>query len=276
MATAAREFLVKYRFVFVIWAILGFIAHLVLVLYFAPWTAKMGVANSPTRLVTRIIADWWVLKLPFALLAMSIVAGKKKWLAPRGRYQEGMEYPVFTTYTYVSIALCAALFAASGILSYEFFDLPAGPAALSVTFFNPIIGFFTLWLGGVARSLIFGTGNPVFWIFGQGPSDGSTWIYLGIFYWWFREETKYGKNIVAVIVFWVVTYWIWRTIWMFDIWMWLNPVPALWARLTWFFTQFMPSGTFGSLAGLVAAEALIRAVERGHQTMPTSPPPPIK
>jgi len=269
---AAREFLVKYRMAFIVWAIIGFIAHLVILFYFEPWTPKMGVANSPQRMITRIIVDWWVFKLPFALLAMSIVAGKMKWLAPRGRYQEGVNYPVFTTYTYVAIALCAALFAASGVLSYEFFDLPAGPAALSVTYFHPIIGFFTLWIGGVARSLIFGTGNPVFWTIGQGPSDGSTWIFLGIFYWWFREETRYGKNIVLLIIFWVVVYWIWRTIWMFDIWVWQFPVPALWARMTWFFTQFLPSGTFGSLAGILATEALIRAVERPKQ-VPVAPTP---
>jgi hypothetical protein len=272
MATAAREFLVKYRMIFLVWAIIGLFVNLGLMLYLEPWTPKMGVANSPTRTLTRVICDWWVFKLPWALLAMSIVAKRMRWLAPRGKYQEGVEYPVFTTYTYVAIALCAALFAAAGILSFEFFDLPAGPAALSVTFFNPIIGFFTLWLGGVARSLIFGTGNPVFWAFGVGPSDGSTWIYLGIFYWWFREETKYGKNPILLIIWWVVIYWIWRTVWMFDAYVWLFPVPSLWARMTWFFTQFMPSGTFGSVAGLIAAEALIRAVERGHQAPHAAPP----
>lgn len=268
---AAREFLLKYRRVFVIWAIAAFFVHIGLLLYFTPWGPDLGVANSPQRLIFRMVMDWWVLKLPIALIGASMVAGRVRWLAPRGRYQEGVNYPIFTTYTYVSIALCSALFAAAGVLSYEFFDLPAGPAALSVTFFNPIIGFFTLWIGGAVRSLIFGTDNAVYRAAANGLSDGSTWLWLGIFYWWFREETKWGKNFAALLVFWVVVYVAWRTVYMFDIYVWTFPVPALWARMVWFFTQFIPSGLAGTIAGLIASEALIRAVERG-QGGPTKAP----
>ncbi len=260
-----RDWLVKNRKVFIVWSILGIIANILGMLYFQPWGDALGVAMSPRRYTIRIIFDWWIMKLPIALLGMSIVAENTKWLAPRGRYQEGKEYPIFTTYTYAAIAFMAALFAASGILSFWFFDLPAGPAAISTTFFNPIIGFFTLWIGGVVRSLVFGAGNPFLWAIGIGPSDGTTWLWLGIFYWWFREKTKWGKNPILVIIYWIVIYWVWRTIIMFDIWVWLTPVPALWARLGWFFTQFLPSGTTASVAGLIASEALIRAVERGRR-----------
>ena len=83
MVNAAREFLVKYRKVFLAWGIIGIVVHLGMMFYFEPWTSKLGVANSPQRAVIRIIADFWVLKLPFVLLAMSIVAGKMRWLAPR-------------------------------------------------------------------------------------------------------------------------------------------------------------------------------------------------
>ncbi|MDY6875577.1 MAG: hypothetical protein SWK90_05155 [Chloroflexota bacterium] len=259
-----REFLVNNRRRFGIASIVAFVVMLVAMLYFQPWGPKLGVAVSPQRQYMRMIFEAWV-KIPAALWAASIVAGKPKWLAPRGRYQEGQTYKVFTTYTYVAIALCAALFAAAGILSYEFFDLPAAPAALSVTFFNPIIGGLTLWLGGVIRSLIFGSGNPLMWLISNGISDGSTWIFLGIFYWWFREETKWGKNPILLIIYWAVVYVVWRTIWMFPIWVWYDPVPALWARMGWFFTSFIPSGLLGTLAGVAAVEALIRAVERGRQ-----------
>ncbi len=264
---SVKEFLVKNRKVFVIWSFLGVAALIVGMLVFQPWTESLGVASSPKRYIVRMVFDWWAAKLPLTLLAFSIVAGHEKWLAPRGRYQEGKSYKVFTNYTYAAIGFMSALFAASGILNFNFFDLPAGPATISITFFNPIIGFFTLWIGGVARALIFGTGNPVFWALGVGESDGSTWIWLGIFYWWFRENTKWGKNPLAVLIFYAVVYVIFRTIYMFDIWVWLNPVPALWARMVWFFSQFIPSGLLASIAGLIAAEALIRAVERPQQQL---------
>jgi len=262
---SVREFLVKNRRNFLMAAIAGFVLQLLAMLYFKPWSADLGVAVSTKRQYLRMVFECWLFKVPSALFGMSIVAGEMKWLAPRGRYQEGQTYKVYTTYVFVAIALCAALFAASGVLSYEFFDLPAVPAALSVTFFNPIIGFWTLWLGGVVRSLIFGAGNPLMWLISSGPSDGSTWIFLGIFYWWFREKTKWGKNPIFLLIYWAVVYVVWRTVWMFPIWVWYDPVPALWARMTWFFTSFIPSGLLGTLAGVVVVEALIRAVERGRQ-----------
>ncbi|MEW6229280.1 MAG: hypothetical protein AB1700_14515, partial [Bacillota bacterium] len=187
-----KELLVRGRKVFIVWTVLGVVGQVLAMVYFKPWGPGLGVANAPTRWIYMVIFDSWVMKLPTVLLAMSIIAGNEKWLAPRGRYQEGEEYPVFTTYVYASIAFMAALFAASGILSYQFFDLPAAPAAISVSFFSPIVGFFTLWLGGVLRALVFGTGNPALWALGVGMGDGATWIWLGIFYWWFREKTKYG------------------------------------------------------------------------------------
>jgi hypothetical protein len=267
---SVREFLIRFRKVFAIWSVVGLVAFAALTVYFHPWTADLGVANSPQRQILSPTLQWWVWKLPFALFAASLVAARMRWLAPRGRYQEGVVYPVFSTYTYVAIALCAALFAASGVLSYEFFDLPAGPAALSVTFFNPIIGFFSLWLGGVVRSLIWGTDNPVIRATAGGLSDGSTWIYLGVFYWWFREETKWGKNPILVVIAWVVFYIVFRTIWHGAISaLWVFPGTAFWGRMTWHFVQFLPSGLLGSTAGVIAAEALIRAVERGQtQALP--------
>lgn len=256
-----KQWLLRNRRMFVIWSIAGVVGNILAMLYFKPWGPALGVANSPQRQIYRVIFDWWVMKLPLALLAFSLVAEKDKWLARRGTYIEGQEYPVLDTYNWTAAAFMAALFAASGVLSYEFFALPAAPAAISVSFFHPVIGFFTLWLGGVVRSLVWGTGNPVLWALGIGPSDGSTWIYLGIFYWWFREETKWGKNPLALMIYWVVIYTVWRTIYMFDGNVWLYPVPALWARMVWFFTQFIPSGLLGTLAGLIAVEGIIRAVE---------------
>lgn len=263
---AINEFLLKNKRKFLYAAIAGFAIEIIAYLVTQPWTAKLGVSQSPTRQYLLMIFDSWLFKIPAALYGMAIVTGQQKWLAPRGRYQEGKKYPAFSTHTYVSIALCAALFAAAGVLSYEFFDLPAVPAALSVTFFSPIIGYFTLWIGGVLRCLIFGAGNPLMWLISSGSSDGSTWIFLGIFYWWFREKTKWGKNPLFLLIYWAVVYVVFRTLWMFPIWAWYDPVPALWSRLTWFCTSFLPSGLLGTLAGLIVVEALIRTMQRGRTT----------
>lgn len=229
------------------------------------WGPALGVANSMQRQLWRLPFTW-IWNVPWALYGAAIVCEHPKWLAPRGRYVEGKEYPALTSYAYTAIALCAALFAAAGILSYEFFDLPAAPAALSVSYFSPIIGFFTLWIGGVIRSLIFGQGNPLLWAINNGPSDGSTWIWLGIFYWWAREETAWGKNLGKLLVAWVVVYWVWRFTYTGVGRFLIYPVPAVWANFMRQITNFLPAGTIGTLPMLIAVDALIRATERGRKT----------
>jgi len=262
---ALNEWLLKHKQKFLYLAIAGWAIQVVAMLIIKPWEAGLGVSSSPQRQWLRFVFEAWLPKIPSGLYGMAVVCGHPKWLAPRGRYQEGREYPALTTYSYVAIALVAALFAASGVLSPDFFDLPAAPAFLSISFFSPVIGMFTLWLGGVLRAIIFGYGNPLMWLIGNGLSDGTTWIFLGILYWWFREETEWGKNPLYLLIYWVVIYVVWRTIWMFPIWVWLDPVPALWTRMTWFFTNFLPAGILGTTAGLIVVEALIRAVERGRE-----------
>jgi hypothetical protein len=260
-----KEMLIKGKNTFIIWTIIGIAVNVLAMLYFKPWGDSLGVAYSPKRLVLYDIFDWWVMKLPTVLLAASIIASKEFWLAPRGRYQEGKKYPLLNTYGYVAIAFCAALFTAAGIFNFNLFDLAAAPATLSVTFFHPIIGFFTLWLGGVARSLVFGTGNPISNLLGEAISDGGTWIWLGIFYWWFREETKAGKNPVWVIIYWIVLYIGWRTVYQADEYFWFFPAPAVWARWVWHFTNFLPSGLSVGIPTLIAVEALIRSAHRGQK-----------
>ena len=263
---AINNFLVKNRRIFVIWAVVGFAAYLAVLFWFHPWTPDMGVANDPKRWLVGSLTDFWVFRLPLALLGMSIVAAKPRWLAPRGRYQEGLDYPIFTTYSYAAIAICAALLAASGVVNQFWIDLGAAPATLAVTFFNPIVGYFAVWLGMVVRSLAFGAGNPVIDLLVNGPQYATTWLFLGIFYWQFKEKFNWGKKPIAVLVWWFVTYWVWRVAFVGDMLVWLAPVPVIWGLVTQFSTQYMLSSSLGSLAGLIASEALIRATGRGRRT----------
>jgi hypothetical protein len=261
---AINRFLVKNRRVFVIWAVAGSVAYVALLLWFRPWEPGMGVPNDPKRWLIGSLTDFWVFRLPLALLGMSFVAARPRWLAPRGRYQEDQDYPLPSTYNYAAIAVCAALLAASGVVSQFWIDLGAAPATLAVTYFNPIVGYFAVWLGMVIRSLIFGAGNPVIDLIGNGPQYATTWLFLGIFYRLFKEKTKWGKNPIIVLVWWFITYWVWRVAFVGDMLIWLAPVPAVWGLITQFSTQYMLTSSLGSLAGLVASEALIRATGRNR------------
>ncbi len=270
-----KEWLIKNRRIFVIWQIVALAVWLIVMFVVQPWGDKLGVPGSPQRVTWALIMDFWVLKLPITLIFASFVAERDRWLAPRGRYVEGKKYPVFNTYVYTAIAFMAALFAVSGITNFQLFDLPALPAVISITFFNPIIGFFTLWLGGVIRALVFGSGNPVQWFLSTGLSDGATWIGLGIFYWWFRQ-TKLGKNVIGLFVGWSVFYWVWRLFYVALMIVWYVPGNLFLPSMLQQITTFMPSSYLAGIAGLIVAEALIRVVERPRKTLaaPTAPTPP--
>ncbi len=268
-----KEWLIKNRKIFVIWQIVAIVVWLIVFFVVQPWGDKLGVPASPQRITLFLIMDFWVLKLPITLFFASIVAENDRWLAPRGRYVEGKKYPVFSTYIYTAIAFMAALFAVSGVLNFQLFDLPALPAVISITFFNPVIGFFTLWLGGVIRALVFGSGNPVQWFLSIGLGDGATWIGLGVFYWWWRQ-TKLGKNLVGLFVGWIVVFWVWRLLYIMLSVFWYVPANLYAPTMLGQITTFMPSSTIASVAGLIIVEALIRVVERPKKTLEAPTPKP--
>ncbi len=266
-----KHWLIGWRRIFWIWLVVAVVVWIVVYAVTAPYGSKLGVPQSPQRQTLWLIMDFWVLKLPLVLLAASYIVSHEDWLAPRGRYVEGKEYPVFSTYIYTAIAFMAALFAVAGIVNFQLFDVPAGPAVLSVTVFNPIVGFFTLWLGGVIRALVFGSGNPVQWLLAIGLSDGATWIVIGLFYWWFRS-TKWGQNYVGLFIGWSVFYWVWRTFATITILLWLVPSNLYIPSIINYLTTFMLPSYLVSLVGLVIAEAIIRTMERGRGKTPAPRP----
>lgn len=266
-----KEFLKRNSKVFLVWTILGWAAQFAAAMYLKPWGPGLGVAESPQRQVAVVIFTWWVARLPMALLGASIVAKREEWLAPRGKYVAGRSYPLLDTYSYTAIAFLTALFAACGVFSWQVFDLPAAAAAIAATYFNPVVAFFSVWLGGSLRTILFGQGNPLSWFAGIGLYDGTTWMWVSIVYWVLRSRTRELGN-VWPRVFWVLFYVVFRAIYELDYLVWLYPVPSLWASITWWEVNFLPTSALSAIAGLIAAEAIILATEtrsrtRGHSRL---------
>ena len=266
-----RQKVANLRGVFTILLIVAAAVYVVAALYFQPWGSKLGVPASPQRIALASIFGPLVMGIPVTLLVTSIVAGQPKWVAPRGRYVEGQDPKLFTPYTYTAIAFCAALFAAAGIGNFQVVDLPAGAAALGCMYFNPIIGWFTLWLGGILRAMIFGSGNPVQWAYSWGIFDGSLWICMSLFYWFMREKTKFGKNPVILTVIWAVFYFLWRTVYTFLIIFWYLPSNMYAPTITNQWTAQFPTGLIASIAVMWVVEAIIRATERRADASKAAP-----
>jgi hypothetical protein len=261
-----KNWLVKNRRIFQIWSIVAIVVTIAAYIIAAPYGDKLGAPQSPTRGLFYLVMDFWVLKLPLALLAASYIARYDRWLAPRGRYIEGKEYPVFSTYFYTAAAFMAALFAASGALNFQLIDLPAAPATISVIYFNPIVGFVAVWLGDVIRALLFPSQTPVIiWLISTGLGDGAVWAIMGLLYWEFRENTQWGKNILAQFVVWSVIFWVMKFFQILTALIWIVPanmyVPGLAASVS-----FLLSGYLASMLGLIVAEGLILTQERREQS----------
>jgi len=256
-----RAKLAGLRKVFFIALLVGIVINVVVLLYYQPWGPKLGVPGSPERLMLQVIVQIYLFYVPLMLWIASIVAGKPEWIAPRGRYVEGQDPKLFTPYTYTAIAFTAALFTAAGIGVYQVADLPAGAAALGIMYFHPIIGWFTLWLGGTLRAMVFGQGNPVQWAISSGIMDGGVWIVLGLAYWWAREQTEWGKKPLLLTIWWIVVYWVWRTIAQISILLFHLPFNMYLPQLINFWVAQMTSGTVVTVAMLWVVEAIIRARE---------------
>lgn len=258
-----KEFFKKNTKLFLILTIIGWIIQIVAMVIIKPWTEGLGVAESPERNVYLVIFTWWIPRLPMLLLGISIVSRREEWLARRGKYVEGQEYPLLSTYHYVAIGLLTALFAATGAISWQFFDLAAAAGAIATIFFGPIVGFFTVWLGGSLRQLLFAAGgNPVTWFTGIGLYDGTTWLYIGLAFWWLRD--RFGDKKVLSFALWVVFYVLFRGIYELDYLVWLYPGESLWGSVTWWFVQFLPSSTLSAAVGALASISLME-VTRGRK-----------
>jgi hypothetical protein len=258
-----KEFFKKNTRLFLILTIVGWAIQIIAMIVTQPWGEGLGVAESPERNVWLVVITWWVARLPMFLLGISIVAKREEWLAPRGRYVEGKKYPLLSTYHYVAIGFMTALFAATGAISWQVFDLAAAIGAIATIFFGPIVGFFTVWLGGSLRQLLFAAGgNPLIWFTGIGLYDGTTWLYIGIVFWWFRERLKERKTLAFVL--WVVFYILFRGIYELDYLVWLYPGESLWASVTWWELQFLPTSTLSAFVGALASIALFEAT-RGRR-----------
>jgi hypothetical protein len=257
--------------IFFIILMVGIAANVIGALILQPWGSDLGVPGSPQRQVLVLVMWAWLLMIPLGLFMISIVAAKPEWVAPRGRYVEGKPVKIFTPYTYTAIAFTAALFAVAGIGAYQVADLPAAAAALGISYFNPIIGFFATWIGGVLRAMIFGQGDPVQWAIASGPGDGAVWIVLGVAYWWFREKSRWGKNPILLILWWIAVYWVWRSIAFFLPNLWLITGNMYLPQYGSFLTAQLPTGTIASVAMLSVVEVIIRAIERRSETSKDAP-----
>jgi len=245
------------------WLIVGIVAYFYVLGVFTPWSWEpLGVPQSPLRTLYGYVC-YLGIWASLTMLMFSYSASKPRWMAPRGQYIEGQTYKVWSPYRLVGIAVTAAMFAAAGIFRYEMFDLCALPAAISAIYFDPIVCFNCLYLGGILRAVAFRGEDPLPRIFGGGIQDGAHWAFNAIFYRWITNPNSrfYIGNVALRIAVWNIVLSVTRVASMWPGIIIAAPsdiYPVVWLYLI----GFLPVSVASSVVGSVVSEFLIRTRER--------------
>lgn len=229
------------------------------------WLGPMGSFNRTLYGYFRTL-PWY---LPQIALMGLYTASQPRWLAPRGQYVEGQKYTVWSTYRLTAIAMTSALFAGAGIFRPEIFDLCALPAAIGAIYYDPIVDFFDLWLGGIIRGAVFLGGDIFARVFGGGTGDGGNWMFDSWVYWRYvgnPDSKLYVKNRWIRNLVWnipILTVWRQKTIlivwWMYA----PEAVPGQFASII----RFTPASVASAIVGFAVAEYFLDlALQRQART----------
>lgn len=250
--------------------IAGFLVSLWMYLTLEPWTPKLGVPFSPLRYwYTNVIAVIFYVPLTVRLHYW-VYEKRNHWLAFRGRFIPGTTYSMFSRKRIVAMALTAALFAGASLIQATTVDLAAAPAFVGVFLFDPLIGFWTLFLGdtiGQGILVPIAGGDPISmlgWFF----QDGTAWVVFGII-WRLFEESRYGKSVFTRDAFMILTYVPLRTLFEVlpphSLWNpWLAGSP-FWVHVTWYYAAWTPTTVVAMIGGLLISEAVLKEIVRPRQ-----------
>jgi len=248
------------------WLVIGSIAFIGACLIYKPWTPLLGVGNSPQRYPLEALWSFAV-SLPLALLCVNYYLKHNEWLAPRGAYQPGRIYKVWTTERYVGIAISCAFFVMMGVASPgASIDFPWAGVTFASVYFGVIEGFIGVGiLGFILRGLVWGLSPRTLWLLWN---DVALCSMIAVFYRAVlerNEQTKGGiwKNegfiFATYTVFHYLAYWFaWDSGHLLA----MYPVPEIYARLAYLLSWWTLSGISSAAVAFLVTRQLIKVVER--------------
>ncbi|MHA1713384.1 MAG: hypothetical protein ACTSW4_05030 [Candidatus Ranarchaeia archaeon] len=238
-------------------SIAGWIIAIVALFVFAPWGPGLGYPFSTERLIAAYVVFYGFL-LPPALYFLVYQFKRPRWLAPVGKYSEGMKVNPFSPYHLVAMGVMAALFASTGFLSAINVDLASFTASFTAVFFGPWITLVALFAGNVIRWLS-GTAwwlNPTN-IMLNGLTDAFTWVINGGLYIRFAREKPFTSNrLLRFIVFYVIFQGIHAFMWVFLFSIINFPIEGAIQNIVGTLTSWYPGAMIFTLVGFYVAETM--------------------
>ena len=277
-ATEKRSFLAsrKFQVILLIWLALGAVAFAAGVIIYKPWTPALGPASSPNRYPLEALWSLGV-SLPVALLCVNYFIQHNAWLAPRGAYQAGKIYKVWTTERYVGIAISCAFFVMCGVASPgASIDFPWAGVTFASVYFGVIEGFLGVGiLGFILRGLVWGLSPRTLIILWN---DVALCSLIAVFYRAVIEKNEAEKGgiwknegflFAIYVVFHYAAYWFcWNSGRMIV----MYPIPELYARIAYLVGWWTFTGISSAAAAFLVTRQLIKVVERRQRASELTSP----
>jgi len=256
----------KVYYALIAWLILGSATLIGAILYYEPWTTRLGVGLSPLRYPLEALWSFGV-TVPLTFVCVHYFVRHNEWLAPRGSYVPGRKYKIWTTERYVAIAISCAFFVMCGVASPgASIDFPWAGVTFASVYYGVIEGVIGVgFLGFILRGLVWGLSPRTLWLFWNDCALNAliAVFYRGVIEKNEREKGGIWKNegfIFAIyVVYHYLAYWFcWqsaRNIIMY-------PVPELWARYAYVFTWWTATGIASAAVAFLVTRQLIKVVER--------------
>jgi uncharacterized membrane protein len=248
------------------WLVLGAVAFIGACIIYKPWTPLLGVGGSPLRYPLQALWGLGV-SLPISLLCVNYYLKHNEWLAPRGAYQPGRTYKVWTTERYVGIAISCAFFVMCGVASPgASIDFPWAGVTFASVYFGVIEGFLGVGvLGFILRGLVWGLSPRTLYVLWN---DVALCSLIAVFYRAVLEKYEKEKGGIwknEVFLFAVYTVFHYLAYWFcWDTGMLISgyPIPELYARLAYLIGWWTFTGISSAAAAFLVTRQLIKVVER--------------
>jgi hypothetical protein len=245
------------------WIILGTIATVALFIIFWPPGPALGWPWSPYRILMADSFAVFVL-LPMGLLVCKWYAENQKWLAEDNgdEYEEGKNYPVWTTRRIVGIAIGAAFFGATSFVQIPGVDLAIIAASFIAILLGPISALLSLTLGWILIRfpLVMGVWDPTWWPIGA-LLDGGIWAINAYIYHRFIRGKELKNKVPYYAVYIAIAIILHALVFIGWLLTALNPAPAVYLEyVNWLLN--IPMQIVWVTVALVASDAAWRYIYR--------------
>ena len=212
----------------IVWAVLGLIAWVFVMVYFDPLGGKIPLGDPFRQVISWVFVGGFA--IPVGLLNLSYASTHPEWIAPRGKYVPGRQYAPLSVRAVITIGVLAAAYTALRFFELAHMDWAAVCCAIASTFFSPFVSFFVIWIGIFTGGILIGSQFTVIQWLSFMTYEGTLWSLISTV-WWRLVEPSFGKWRPVRFVIYVILASVIHTTFVYAHWMSTMVWATLWENL---------------------------------------------